>query len=399
MAAWRGLNRSRRWAAGAFMAIALALAVSWLSSFLSSPAAPAPVDDFGPVLSLPSARWYKTAHFYTIASFRNQEKKQVPYMACQHLEDGEAVHLAVLGPKVATVVSDTATEHAIDEHRARGLLRCVLEDKARLFVDHHASRHQQHIDRPRPWETASVSRSEWLEDAPVRHMFLTGTGERLYRVVGIRAGHQTPQPLVVAEKELLAAAHNWYHEMILEAQTEGLREDRPCLCDAHLGIYGSGLFFTYDSAQREWSLRLDVGISRTFTKLGETQPIKYWHKFDFPFKVDKQLRLDTGLESDPNYHGHVEITFIDPANVAAEVGKRQMLQGLDAPNDDLGLLGIVDLTTLGLQPAKARIVETDCDCTHYCLALNAAIARRVAPVFAGSSADTIITLGGSGGRD
>jgi hypothetical protein len=177
----------------------------------------------------------------------------------------------------------------------------------------------------------------------------------------------------------LAAVHNWYHEMILKAREKEVLEDRPCLCDAHLGIYASGLGFTYDQEKHTWTLRLDVGVSRPLTKLNETAPMKYRFNFDFPFKVDQRLRFGTGFQMDPAYHGHVEITYIDPAKVAAEVGKRQMLQGLDEPNDALGLAGVVDLAALNLAPERVKITDTDCDCTHYCLAITQAIQRRLVP--------------------
>jgi hypothetical protein len=352
--------------------------VTWVLSLGAGPAS-IPVDGLGPVHTLPSEHWYKTAHFYTLASFRTREGKEVPYMACQHYQDAEAIHATVLGPKIgASVHADTVTEHGIDQYRARGLLRCVLESKATLRADLHLQRHEFHLTRPMPWNLPAP-KGEWLADAPVRHMFLTGSGERLYRVIAMQPTLSKLEPMVVRESELLAAAHNWYFEMIIEARDKEVLEDRPCLCDAHLGIFGSGLSFAYDSEKKEWVVRLDVGVSRNFTKFNDTRPIKYRRNFDFPFKVDEKLRLGTGFEMDPVYHGHVEITFVDPASVSTEVAKRQMLQGLDAPNDELGLAGVVDLTTLNLVPMKARVIDTDCDCTHYCLALTQAIHARLEP--------------------
>jgi hypothetical protein len=347
-----------------------------------SPAAP--VDGLSPVNGLRTpAAWYKVAHYYTLPNFLNREGKQVPYVACQHYDQVEAVHAALLGPKAPSVVTDTVTEHGVDHVRERALKRCVLEEWGTLLVDFHATNHSWHVKRAMPWDLLGQPNAEWLADTPVRYMFLTRRGARYFRVVALSTGPKGNQrrlePFVVSETELLDAAHNWYHEMIMDAGVKEVLEDRPCLCDAHLGIYNSGLGFTYDAEKHAWALRLDVGVSRPLTKFDETTPIKYRFNFDFPFKVDQTLRFGTGFQMDPAYHGHVEITYIDPGKVAAEMGKRQMLQGLDEPNDALGLAGVVDLAALGLVPERAKITDTDCDCVHYCLALTQAIQRRLVP--------------------
>jgi hypothetical protein len=370
------------------LAVGLAyLFLSWLLSGGATPVA-APVDGLQAMTSWPSEAWYRRVRFYTLALFITREGKQIPYVACQHYAEAERIHSALLGPKAPSTVTDTTTEHAIDTSRARGLKRCVLEAEATLGVDDSANAHDLHMKRPMPWELVPPPSAEWLDDAPVRYMFLTRRGERYYRVVAIRASGAKAalEPLVVSESELLSAAHEWYHQMIMEARDREWLQDRPCLCDAHFGIYASGLAFFYDPKTHEWSLRLDVAIARPLTKFNETEPMKYKSNFKFPNVVDTRLRRTTGLEMDPAYHGRNEIEYINPAAVAAEAERRLMFQGLDAPNDELGLAGVVDMAALGLVPEKTQVVDTQNDCVFYCLALTAAIQKRVAPAAVATTA-------------
>lgn len=358
-------------------------------------AAPGSDDLRGP-LPMKLGRWYDPVHYYTTPLFRDREGKLVPYVACQHVADVEAVHTALLGPKPSRAAEH---EFGADEKRARALKRCVLERGAVLKVDDHANGHDLHIGRRMLWEYDMSVLGNWLVDAPVTHMFITQRGERFYRVLTLMdmgRGNQFCAGLV-SERELLAAAGNWYHNMILEARPRRFIEDGPCLCDVHLGIYASGISFAYDAAHNDWTLRLDVSVVRPLAKPNGSQPITYHPDLPFPSAVDRRLRLGLGLEPQVpgEHHGIVQIEYVDPRAIAAEVEKRQLFSALDSPNDELGLAGVVNIAELVTSPARHQISDADNDCVHYCLALDRALRKR----FAGPGGSAVATVGKEGPED
>lgn len=351
-------------------------------------AAPGSDDLRGP-LTMKAGRWYDPVHYYTTPLFRDREGKLVPYVACQHVADAEAVHAALLGPKPSRAAEH---EFGADEKRARALKRCVLERGAVLKVDDHANGHDLHLGRRMLWEYDMSVLDNWLADASVTHMFITQRGERFYRVLTLMDMGRGVEFLagLVGERELLAAAGNWYHNMVLEARQRRFIEDRPCLCDVHLGIYASGISFAYDAAHHDWTLRLDVGVVRALAKPNGSQPVTYHPDLPFPSTVDRRLRLGLGLEPQVagQHHGIVQIEYVDPRAIAAEVEKRQLFGALDSPNDELGLAGVVNIAELVTSPARHQISDADNDCVHYCLALDRALRKRFAGPGAGAVATT-----------
>lgn len=313
----------------------------------------------------------------------------VPYIACQHHPAVGALHASELGER-----------HAGDAAVARARELCVLEAARLLRVDDSANRqtrHALHLERPMLWELPARERQpRWYDDALVDRVFVTEAGERYYRVYAIaRDTESAPhglRPVVVAERELLAALERYAREMAIEARVENLRPDDPCLCPEYFGILGSGLQFVHDTEADTWEIVLDATVTRNLTT--PHAPVKlarYSDKLGFPYRVNRSLGAHPA-----DYYGRVNVKYVSLDALATAWQPRAQNTNLAVrPDDAAGLALVLHVETALANKAIAAEAQVESafsgkknDCLQHCLA----VAQRIEAAYARDHAEEVATI-------
>ncbi len=337
-----------------------------------------------------------SVHYFLSAKFGvNMKREMVPLVSCQHYPAIDAVHAKILGARItplattavsdpqAKAAADPMTEYAVDNVRERARGMCVLEQSAVVSVDDHEQGHSEHLARLLFWELQPNPQSTaWFSDAPIEAAIVTEHGERYYRVMMVQKN--VVGPMVVSEKDLLNAAHEWYFQMMTQATQERLIEDDPCICAEHFGILGSGLFFTYAEATQSWRVELHTGVTRNMTQPHRGSHLSYSDKLPFPYPVDKKYAV-----GDVPHYGRVMVTYLDPVALFETPKGRSEVQAelnADRTNALLNLASLVNLTRVMNNPASSAVitrelVDFENGCYHHCHAMATVVAQRAGAFF------------------
>lgn len=364
----------------------------------------------------------------------------IPFVECQDVPSLLAVHEQVLGKKtynkmvVATQLGGSSSSSTSQEPmdvpadplRQTTESMCVRNNKTGMIVAPHI--YDAEGRTPPAWELPGVP--DWsAEDALVRHIFFTETGKRAYRVYQGTREHL--QPMLVTEFDLLRAISHYYSDMRTGPETRWEVPNDPCICDAHLGIYGSGLFFRQvapypQPGWQDWTVMLHAEIIKNITAcprpqvitptttmgddggltpeevgeeeggafannnnksplLGSCPLVEYNPHMPFPSKINARF----GIREDFYYRCHyrrVRARAFEPAvQFGSAIGQAQVKELVKAhlADDDIGVAYVLGLERFWSETpprgtgsgwaghVETDLVDKDSYCLHHCLAMTA----------------------------
>jgi hypothetical protein len=229
----------------------------------------------------------------------------------------------------------------------------------------------------------------------VRDVLMSRNGTRFYRVLmtvpddpaWTETGHKPAPPyhvapVIVPETLLMAAVAEWARHLADHAIGDA-STPYPCLCAAHLGLVGSGLFFWRDPGQ-VWHLLVDAQIQHQVILDPDHLPTSrfLWPKYTLRFPIDVDPRFNV---SDVTHANMVDVAYIDPAAITraaivavdptwltAEVPAADAppVVGEKADDENTGFASVMALRALQPFGHGQRFMDNDNICFQHCWAIE-----------------------------